>query len=128
MNPNLCPATEVRYDRPVYESFYFGYSVTGRWSACGDLGENELRPWDSIPSPSEYPWFADPLVERRGLYIAEHVFGRTDRPQFGLGFEHPGESGNAVFADGHAQTYQADRLTEQTQCGIPDWLLAVKPR
>lgn len=129
-NPAVCPAIEEKYNRPFYRALQFGYSVNGCWAACDDLGANGLRKWSTIPSPSAYPWFADPFVidGGAGYFVTRAVFGNREVPQFGLGFEHPNESGNAAFADGHAETYQADRLEKKTECGLPEWLLAIKPR
>jgi len=126
-NPYFCPTIDTRYQRPFYESIFFGYSVNGRWTADGPLGESGLRRWSSIPSPSDYPWLADPYIEDRGFYAAAPVFGHTDLPNFGLGFEHANNSGNAVFADGHAETYQPDSLDELAPSGLAKWLLAVEP-
>ncbi|MEM6258438.1 MAG: type II secretion system protein [Planctomycetota bacterium] len=127
-NPNLCPEIDSSFFRPFYGASYFGYSVNARWTACGDLGEHKLLDWGGIKSPSAYPWFADPFVVDSGYYFTHASFGDSAITNWGLGFEHPDDSGNAVFADGHAETYQAASLEAKTRCGVPDWLLAIKPR
>lgn len=123
-SPFLCPTIDASFSRPSYSPTYFGFSVNARWSACGVLGENELRRWATIPSPSDYPWFADPAVRGSGAYFTGLVIGKTGDPNFGLGFYHTGETGNAVFADGHAESGQADILNDTDSCGTPRWMLA----
>ena len=124
-NPFLCPKIEASFSRPFYGPRYFGFAVNARWSDCGSLGQNELLPWAAIPQPSKYPWFADPAVRGTGSYVTGREFGDVNDPDSGLGFYHSGESGNAVFADGHAETNTADVLDEVSpDCETPRWLLA----
>ena len=123
-NPYLCPTIEASFSRPAYSTIYFGFGVNARWSECGALGDNELRRWSAIAQPSSYPWFADPDVRGSGPYFTGLVIGKAGDPNTGLGFYHPGASGNAVFADGHAESYQAGVLDDKDACGTPRWLLA----
>lgn len=124
-NPYLCPVIDSEFDRPSYRSKYFGVSVNSRWSDCGDVGENELRPWSQIKRMSEYPWFADPHVF--SFSLADSVFGKPTAPNFGLGFYHRGDTGNVAFADGHVESIQSDVLEEKGPCGTPKWMLAELP-
>lgn len=127
-NPVLCPEIEMQHDRPAYTALFFGYAVNSRWADCGLQELSQLQSWDAIPAPSEYPWFADPLVRPYPPnYIAVANFGRSDLTNYGLGFYHESDSGNAVFADGHAESYKADVLEETGSCGTPSWILAQKP-
>jgi len=125
-SPLLCPRIETQFDRPFYNAFYFGFSVNSRWSDCAD-GGSQYRGWDAIPVPSEYPWFADPWArEFPTMSIADSLFGKASTQDFGLGFYHAGDAGNAVFADGHAESNHADILDDVGSCGTPKWLLAEK--
>lgn len=127
-NPMVCPEVESQHDRPTYRSLYFGYSINSRWADCGPGTFSERRKWDSIPSPSDYPWFTDPYVLLFPLaYIADSIFGKSGTTNFGLGFYHEGGISNTVFADGHAESYRADVIEETGPCGTPSWILAIKP-
>lgn len=127
-SPLVCPTIESRFDGPWYGSLMFGYNINGRWSDCGVVGEHNFRSWDAIPSPSAYPWFADPVARDYGSYITDGVFGKSNSPDWGLGFYHPGETGNVAYADGHATSYRIQVLEETGSCGTPRWLLAVRSR
>lgn len=127
-NPMVCPQVDAQHDRPTYRSLYFGYSVNSRWGDCSPNTLSERRQWDTIPSPSEYPWFTDPnVLSYPPAYIADSIFGKTGSENFGLGFYHQGDVSNAVFADGHAESYKSDVLEETGPCGTPSWILAIKP-
>lgn len=127
-HPMLCPEIESRFDRPIYRSLYFGYSVNSRWGDCDPNTQSQRRQWDLIPSPSEYPWFTDPnVLSYPPAYIADSIFGKAGSENFGLGFYHEGEASNAVFADGHAESYKSDVLEDTGPCGTPTWILAIKP-
>ena len=127
-NVGVCPIIDTRFSRPFYGSVLFGYSINARWSGCGPVGESERRRWSTIPSPSTYPWFADPAVEDLGIYATNGVFGRPNAPDWGLGFYHTGGKGNAVFADGHAESYRPGVLEDTGDCTTPTWFLAEKRR
>ena len=127
-NPMVCPEIETQHNRPSYRSIYFGYSVNSRWGDCDPNTQSERRQWDTIPSPSEYPWFTDPnVLSFPPAYIADSIFGKAGSENFGLGFYHEGDVSNAVFADGHAESYKSDVLEETGPCGTPTWILAIKP-
>lgn len=127
-SPLVCPTIEAQFDGPWYGSMAFGYSVNGRWSDGGELGEHGLKNWDSIPSPSTYPWFADPAAEDYGIYLTRALFGNPISTDWGLGFYHPATTGNVAYADGHATSYGADVLEAKGTSGTPQWMLAVPSR
>lgn len=127
-NPMVCPEIESQHDRPAYRSLYFGFSINSRWADCAPDAFSERRKWDTIPSPSDYPWFTDPnVLSFPPAFIADSVFGKAGSENFGLGFYHENDASNAVFADGHAESYQAEVLDETGSCGTPAWILAIKP-
>lgn len=120
----VCPTIDREFSRPFYHSVKFGYSVNSRWSAGGPVGENERRGWDTIPSPSGYPWLVYPAIADFGFYLGDSVFGRPTASNWGLGFYHSGDSGNAAFADGHATSYRAELLDDVGDSETPAWFLA----
>lgn len=123
-NPFLCPTIDVRFDRPFYNSL-FGYSVNARWAECGPIGDNGLKSWGAIPSPSSYPWFADPAIRGASpAYFMTPYVGSSTLPNQGLGFYHASDKGNVVFADGHAESIGPDVLNEIDSCGTAKWFLA----
>jgi len=127
-NPMVCPETDAQHDRPSYRSLYFGYSINSRWADCDPDTQSERRQWDMIPAPSQYPWFTDPnVLSFPPAYIADSIFGKAGSVNFGIGYYHEGDVSNAVFADGHAESYKPDVLDDTAACGTPSWILAIKP-
>lgn len=124
-SPLVCPTIESEFNGPWYGSHMFGYSVNSRWSGCGAVGEHARKNWDSIPSPSDYPWFADPELLDHGTFTTRGVFGKPVSADWGLSFQHKGEMGNAVYADGHASSSTISILDEKGACDTPKWMLAV---
>lgn len=122
-SPYVCPIIETRYDRPLYSAFYFGYTVNGRWAESGYQGDNSLKSWAAIPSPSQYPWLADPIVLGSAFGYTPATLGKPTTQNQGLGFYHAGEFGNAAFADGHVESITPDVLDETDDTGTLTWLL-----
>ncbi|MEM6552729.1 MAG: type II secretion system protein [Planctomycetota bacterium] len=118
-NGLMCPqiANDFVYNVPPVPMF--GYSINARWSSSGGLGENEGQSWDSIPRPSEYPWFTDPFIFNNATSA---FFGdRPDRSWF-VGLYHSDDTGSAAYADGHAEAVSGLVLSEpMTTIGEPAW-------
>lgn len=127
-HPRLCPQIDVQFDRPSYQSLFFGYSANARWSDSDPITVSEKQNWYAVQSPAAYPWFADPYaLPFEPTPILRRYFGGIGHPNFGLGFYHRGDTSNAVFADGHAESVTQDVLDEVGPNGTPKWLLAIQP-
>jgi len=129
-SPMLCPTIDTSFNRPSYGAHFFGYTANSRWAPGGDPGDNEFKQWDTIQSPSTYPWLADPWVlDLDHSQLVGRYFGAKSRvdERWGLGLYHQGETGNAVFADGHGASHGEDIFKDTDAAGVPLWLMSTRP-
>ncbi len=122
----VCPEAEWRFDEPVYTASFTSYSINARRRPGRPLDDSSRFDWGTLRSPSAYPWFADPQIEKLALNYAasRNFFGLGSLPDWALGFYHPQDTGRAAFADGHvASTTRADLTGPVDSLGAPEWLL-----
>jgi len=125
-SPFVCPTVDGRFESPAYAGFYFGYNVNGRWAQGGSPGDNSLKRWSAIPSPSQYPWLADTYVYTGAFNYTAPTLGKPSVRNQGLGFYHLNESSNAAFADGHGEAIETTVLDATDSTGALMWLLVDK--
>ncbi len=121
-SPAACPQIEAEYDRPVYGAAVVGFGFNARKDEGEGLGDSDDVPWDTIRSPSSYPWQADPWVSSRGVAAAFFGQGSDRADDWGLGFHHDGAA-NVVFGDGHVGEAVPGDLEHKSLYGEPLFLL-----
>lgn len=119
-----CP-TRAGTEDIVYQNWQFGYAVNTRWHRNGAVADNEGKHWDTLASPSEYPWFAEPYLRPfGGRRFAASYFGFKAPRDWDLGYPHH-DAMNLAYADGHVTRQAEDDLPTQTDDhGVPLWLYA----
>ena len=98
-----CPAVQTSHDDMYYRLTRWGYAVNTWWSNAPP-SHNELKSWQHIRNPSQYPWFIDPQV----YDVSPDHFGAhrvpweyLGPPDWGVGANHDdGRIANVSFADG----------------------------
>ncbi len=120
----MCPQIDSTYPRSGPPTRYFGYAVNLWWQQASGLGESFGQRWDSIKNPSNYPWLSDPEVLLSGSLATMRLqFGQGTAPDWRVGFHHAtGQSGVAVYADGHVASVTRANLVETGPDGISSWL------
>ncbi len=124
----LCPEAEWRFDEPIYTTLFTSYSINALRRPGQPFDDSRRFDWGTLRSPSAYPWFADPRIEKLALnYAAPRSFFGLEpalTPDWTLGFYHPQDTGRAAFADGHvASTNRVDLEGPVDSLGTPTWLL-----
>ena len=128
---NVCPEIDnsfrSRKGRPAYAGLNIGFGSNPRRRPGFGLGDSDGFRWEQVRNPSVYPWFADPrIAETPTGAVVPHSFGQKqdeDGQWFVGRYHNDGESGVAVFADGHTEDTKASDLDGVDLTGVPLWLL-----
>jgi len=113
ISANTCPAVQTTYAPMYYFLDKWGYAINYWWSNVPPE-INEGKNWSAIRSPSQYPWFLDPLIYPFSSgYTAVHEVPHTSYSDqaWGVGAHHGGgQRFNSSFADGSARSVALEEL------------------